>query len=67
MEQPDAELRADEHERLGDVGGAEIDVVGAWGSVLRDRLLEAVLLVHSALGQGEVAVGHVARGAVDLG
>ena len=66
VEQTGAELRADQHERIGDVGRAEVDVIGAWRTVLTDGLLEAVLLVRGALGQREVAVGHVASGAVDL-
>src|SRR3989304_1765392 len=42
VEEPDAELRADEHERLGDVGGAEVDVVAAGRSRLGGGLLGAV-------------------------
>ncbi|HEU0073339.1 MAG TPA: hypothetical protein VFS30_04945 [Dehalococcoidia bacterium] len=43
-----------------------IDVVGAWRPVLEDRLLEAVLLADRTLGQGEIAVKHVAGGTIDL-
>ena len=50
----------------GDVGRAEVDVVGARQAVLEDGLLEAVLLLGRALREGEVAVGDEARGAVDL-
>jgi len=62
----DAEFGADRDQRARDVGRAQVDVVGARQAVLRDRLLEAVLLVGGPLGEGEVAVREVARRAVDL-
>jgi hypothetical protein len=56
VQQPDPQFGRDQPQRVGDVGGAEIDVIGARQSMLEDRLLEAVLVVRSALRQGEVAV-----------
>ena len=44
VEQVNPELGADEPERVGDVGRAAIDVVGAREAVLEDGLLEPVLL-----------------------
>jgi len=66
MQQVDAEFSADQLERVGDVGGAEIDVISARQSMFENGLLEAVLLVEGALGKGEVTVRDKARRAVDL-
>src|SRR5205807_8396645 len=67
VQQMDAEFGADQLERVGDVGCAEIDVVGARNSMLEDGLLEAVLLVDGAFGKGEVAVRNITSRAIDLG
>jgi hypothetical protein len=66
VQQPDPQFGRDQPQRVGDVGGAEIDVIGARQSMLEDRLLEAVLVVNSALRQGEVAVRDEAGRTVDL-
>ena len=67
VQQTDAEFGTDQLERVGDVGCAEIDVIGARNSMLEDGLLEAVLLVDGALGKSEVAVRDITSRAVDLG
>jgi hypothetical protein len=68
VDEVDAEVGADVAERLRDVCGASIYVVGARQAVLEDGLLEAVLLRRCALAwdHGEVAVKDEARRVVDL-